>query len=164
MLVLSRERHEEICIGDDIVVAIVQILGNRVRVGVDAPPEVPVHRREVYDAIQRDGAKRPAPDTSGLLNQLKSFRLAGAATLYDVNEGRKCDPVSVDGLIALIERLERVKVAARTALDICRTEVKSIVDHSVRSPVVKAGADQFAAAWRDLKEAVEAAEAEEPGN
>ena len=105
MLVLSRRCDEEICIGDDIVVAIVRILGNKVCVGIDAPANVPVHRREVYAAIQRDKAKRPAPDTADLLNLLKSFRLAGASTLYDVNEGRRCDPVPVDGLIELIERL-----------------------------------------------------------
>ena len=53
MLVLSRHRDESIMIGDDVVVTIVDIRGDKVRLGVEAPREVPVHRREVYDAIKR---------------------------------------------------------------------------------------------------------------
>lgn len=54
MLVLSRQRDEAIVIGDNIVVTIVDIRGDKVRLGIDSPPEVPVHRREVYEAIQRE--------------------------------------------------------------------------------------------------------------
>ena len=54
MLVLSRQRDESICIGDNIVVTIVDIRGDKVRLGVEAPSEIPVHRQEVYDAIQRE--------------------------------------------------------------------------------------------------------------
>ena len=53
MLVLSRQRDESIIIGDHIVVTIVDIRGDKVRLGIEAPKEVPVHRREVYDAIKR---------------------------------------------------------------------------------------------------------------
>ena len=53
MLVLSRHRDESIVINGDIVITIVDIRGDKVRLGVEAPREVPVHRREVYDAIQR---------------------------------------------------------------------------------------------------------------
>ena len=53
MLVLSRMNNESIVIGDDIVITVVEIRGDKVRLGVDAPPEVPVHRREVYEAIRR---------------------------------------------------------------------------------------------------------------
>lgn len=52
MLVLSRKKMESIMIGD-IVVTVVEIRGERVRLAVSAPPEVKVHRREVYDAIKR---------------------------------------------------------------------------------------------------------------
>ena len=48
MLVLSRMNNESIVIGDDIVITVVEIRGDKVRLGVDAPREVPVHRREVY--------------------------------------------------------------------------------------------------------------------
>ena len=54
MLVLSRHRNESIIINDNIVVTVVEIRGDKVRLGVNAPKEIPVHRREVYDAIQRD--------------------------------------------------------------------------------------------------------------
>ncbi|MBN2476192.1 MAG: carbon storage regulator CsrA [Pirellulales bacterium] len=54
MLVLSRQRDESIVIGDNVVVTIVDIRGDKVRLGIDAPGEIPVHRREVYDAIQRE--------------------------------------------------------------------------------------------------------------
>lgn len=57
MLVLSRHRDESIMIGDDIVVTIVDIRGDKVRLGIDAPTHVPVHRQEVYEAIQRENRK-----------------------------------------------------------------------------------------------------------
>jgi carbon storage regulator len=52
MLVLSRKRNESIIINDNIVVTIVDIRGDRVRLGIEAPKHVTVHRREVYDAIK----------------------------------------------------------------------------------------------------------------
>ena len=54
MLVLSRQRDESIIIGDDIVITIVDIRGDKVRLGIEAPLEVPVHRQEVYDEIQKN--------------------------------------------------------------------------------------------------------------
>jgi carbon storage regulator len=54
MLVLSRHRDESIMIGDDIVITIVDIRGDKVRLGINAPQHVPVHRQEIYDAIQRE--------------------------------------------------------------------------------------------------------------
>tara|TARA_Y100000310_G_C20701199_1_gene830046 strand:- start:8727 stop:8906 length:180 start_codon:yes stop_codon:yes gene_type:complete len=53
MLVLSRQKDQIIKIGDDIEVSVVDIRGDKVRLGINAPNEVPVHRKEVYDAIQR---------------------------------------------------------------------------------------------------------------
>jgi carbon storage regulator len=54
MLILTRKRDEKIIIGDDIVISVVEIRGDKVRLGIDAPKETSVHRQEVYDAIQRD--------------------------------------------------------------------------------------------------------------
>jgi carbon storage regulator len=54
MLVLSRHRDESIMIGDDVVVTIVDIRGDKVRLGINAPQDIPVHRQEVYEAIQRE--------------------------------------------------------------------------------------------------------------
>ncbi len=53
MLILSRKKNESIVINDDITVTVVEIRGDKVRLGVEAPPDVPVHRREVYEAIRR---------------------------------------------------------------------------------------------------------------
>ncbi|MEX0936353.1 MAG: carbon storage regulator CsrA [Pirellulales bacterium] len=57
MLVLSRQRDESIMIGDNIVVTIVDIRGDKVRLGIEAPTEIPVHRQEVYEAIQRENRR-----------------------------------------------------------------------------------------------------------
>jgi carbon storage regulator len=57
MLVLSRHRDESIMIGDDVVVTIVDIRGDKVRLGIEAPQDIPVHRQEVYEAIQRENRK-----------------------------------------------------------------------------------------------------------
>jgi len=56
MLVLSRKKNESIVIINDITVVVVEIRGDKVRLGVEAPREVPIHRREVYDAIERSRA------------------------------------------------------------------------------------------------------------
>jgi len=53
MLVLSRKENESIVIGDDVFVVVVQIRRDKVRLGIEAPKEVTVHRREVYEAIKR---------------------------------------------------------------------------------------------------------------
>lgn len=56
-MVLSRQRGEVICIGDNIKITIVDIRGDKVRVGIEAPKELPVHRKEVYDIIRREEKK-----------------------------------------------------------------------------------------------------------
>jgi carbon storage regulator len=62
MLVLSRQRDESIMIGDDVEIIIVDVRGDKVRLGITAPKSIPVHRREIYDAIQREKAeKKNAP-------------------------------------------------------------------------------------------------------
>ncbi len=53
MLVLSRKKGESVIIRENIVVTVVDIRGDKVRLGIEAPKDVPVHRREVYDAIKR---------------------------------------------------------------------------------------------------------------
>jgi carbon storage regulator len=57
MLVLSRQRDESIMVGDNVQITIVDIRGDKVRLGIVAPAEIPVHRKEVYDAIQRENRK-----------------------------------------------------------------------------------------------------------
>lgn len=57
MLVLSRQRDESIMIGDNVVITVVDIRGDKVRLGIQAPGEIPVHRREVYEAIKRENRR-----------------------------------------------------------------------------------------------------------
>jgi carbon storage regulator len=65
MLVLSRHRDESIVIADNIVITVVEVRGDKVRLGIEAPKEIPVHRREVYDAIKREAARGKLPVASG---------------------------------------------------------------------------------------------------
>jgi len=62
MLVLSRKKCESIMIGDDIQICVVEIRGDKVRLGIEAPQEIPVHRLEVYEAIQRENNRRLEKD------------------------------------------------------------------------------------------------------
>jgi carbon storage regulator len=69
MLVLSRQRDETIMIGDNIEVTVVDIRGDKVRLGINAPKEISVHRKEVYDAIRRENreaAQMKPEDLSGI--------------------------------------------------------------------------------------------------
>jgi carbon storage regulator len=62
MLVLSRKRHEKIVIGGNIVVEVIDFDSRQVRLGVYAPPEVPVHRQEIADRIERERRGRDGQD------------------------------------------------------------------------------------------------------
>ena len=82
MLVLSRKKDESIVINNDITIVVVEIRGDKVRLGVEAPKEVPVHRQEVFEAIARgetvvdsvdtDAGKRLASDDSVVRDQPQS--------------------------------------------------------------------------------------------
>ncbi|MDO5565080.1 MAG: carbon storage regulator CsrA [Planctomycetia bacterium] len=61
MLVLSRYKDQSIYIGDDIVVTVVDVRGDRIRLGIEAPANVPVHRQEIYEAIKRDNGNFSGP-------------------------------------------------------------------------------------------------------
>ncbi len=64
MLVLSRKKNECIIINDHIVVTVVEIRGDKVRLGIEAPKDVSVHRREVYEAIQSQRSREGNSTTS----------------------------------------------------------------------------------------------------
>lgn len=66
MLVLSRQRDESIMIGDNVQITVVDIRGDKVRLGIIAPPEIAVHRKEVFDAIQRENRKAAGVSTEDL--------------------------------------------------------------------------------------------------
>ena len=74
MLVLSRQKNETIMIGDMIEITIVDVKGEKVRVGINAPIEIPVHRKEVYDAIKRENIEASAVDLSNLAHVAGMFK------------------------------------------------------------------------------------------
>ena len=63
MLVLSRKKNESIVIDDRIVITVVEVRGDKVRLGIEAPRDVPIHRSEVYEAIQRAEQESAAPQS-----------------------------------------------------------------------------------------------------
>ena len=65
MLVLSRKKNESIVINNDITIVVVEIRGDKVRLGIVAPKEVPVHRQEVFDAIHGKESAHGTPATIG---------------------------------------------------------------------------------------------------
>lgn len=69
MLVLFRKRDEGIMIGDDIEVVVVEIRGDKVRLGIKAPTTTPVHRTEVYEAIERENLRAAGLDPDDPANK-----------------------------------------------------------------------------------------------
>jgi carbon storage regulator len=90
MLVLSRHRDESIIIGDDIVITVVDIRGDKVRLGIAAPIEISVHRQEVYEAIQRENrqASRLDPQDARQLEHLNPVNPLNPPLRRDVRRPR----------------------------------------------------------------------------
>src|SRR5262249_16785383 len=82
MLVLSRQRDESIIIGDNIVITVVDIRGDKVRLGIQARTEIPVHRQEVYEAIQRENMRAQGldPDEAPVVSKFPNRRNSRPAT------------------------------------------------------------------------------------
>jgi carbon storage regulator len=74
MLVLSRQLDQTIMIGDDVELTVVDIRGDKVRIGIKAPPHVAVHRKEVYDAIRNENR-----EAAGFRGELPGVRPGGSA-------------------------------------------------------------------------------------
>jgi len=66
MLVMSRKKNEQIVINDVITIVVVEVRGDKVRIGVEAPKGTPVHRREVYDAIKRGETREPKGEAANV--------------------------------------------------------------------------------------------------
>lgn len=66
MLVLSRKKNERIVIGDNIVITVVEVRGDRVRLGIEAPQEVPIHRSEVHAEIRREEPQSEKDQTTSI--------------------------------------------------------------------------------------------------
>lgn len=94
MLVLSRKKNESIVINDDITIVVVEIRGDKVRLGVEAPKEVPVHRRETFDAINRDALR-----VQQILGEAKI-----AASLDECTKALEETKQNVDQAVSLIKQ------------------------------------------------------------
>ncbi len=80
MLVLSRQKDQTIMIGDNVEITVVDIRGDKVRLGITAPSEIPVHRKEVYDAIKqenREAANIKLEDITNLSDQSNNVAKPG---------------------------------------------------------------------------------------
>jgi carbon storage regulator len=99
MLVLSRQRDESIMIGDDVEITIVDVRGDKVRLGITAPKSIAVHRREIYDAIQREKAEKAqagpgqSPDGNGQLSPTPQQTPPAAPSVAASPEPKKSEKV-----------------------------------------------------------------------
>ena len=102
MLVLSRKKDECIVINNDITIVVVEIRGDKVRLGVEAPKEVPVHRREVFEAIARgEHAVAEPPRNSAPATDANSVPAACAAETSTVSPSSSAGGIVVSGTKAL---------------------------------------------------------------
>ena len=100
MLVLSRRKDEAIIIGDNIEITVVDIKGDQIRLGINAPRSVSVHRKEVYDAIQKENiaaAAPAAPATDNTLAGLAGMFARSAGTEKII--GKKKEPTTPSNVI-----------------------------------------------------------------
>lgn len=100
MLVLSRQRDETIMIGDAVEITIVDIRGDKVRLGINAPSQVAVHRKEVYEAIKaenRRAAEAQGAEFGALSSAVRPGRRAGLSPAGRVNGSHGTNGVSSNG-------------------------------------------------------------------
>ena len=85
MLILSRKRNEKIMIGDDISIMIVDIRGDQVQIGIDAPRSIPVHRHEIYEEIKNSTLRASESDAV----DMEAIRRKGKADKDDKDDKEK---------------------------------------------------------------------------
>ncbi|QGN58033.1 carbon storage regulator CsrA [Nostocoides sp. HKS02] len=102
MLVLSRRPYESFRIGHDVVITVLEVNGDKVRIGIDAPPQVQVHRQEIYDEVQRANADAAAASPSATTDLARAVRgatkgLPASAPASDADAASGADVVDGPG-------------------------------------------------------------------
>ncbi len=107
MLILTRRVGESLMIGDDVSITVLGIKGNQVRLGVNAPKEISVHREEIYQRIQQEKAKgqEEVPSCVGAAGDLHPTTLSSRAAIPDDGHGSYRDPHN--SAAAVTDRAER---------------------------------------------------------
>lgn len=92
MLVLSRKKNQSIVINGDITIVVVEIRGDKVRLGVEAPKEIPVHRKEVHEAIRREiEAGNKSNDVAASSDDVKHDGLSSGDSATAPDQEKKSD-------------------------------------------------------------------------
>ena len=89
MLVLSRQKDQTIMIGDNIEITVVDIRSDRVRLGISAPTQIPVHRKEVYEAIQRENKEAANVKLEDITQANKDVDAKGEDESHDGKKNKK---------------------------------------------------------------------------
>ena len=89
MLVLSRTCEETIMIGDDVEITVLDVRGDKVRLGIRAPARIPVHRKEVYVALQEENTRAAAADADSLKEALTLYQRRSAEASGQAETGRE---------------------------------------------------------------------------
>ena len=145
MLVLTRKSNQSIMIGDDIEVSVLSIMGEKVRIGIQAPRDIPVFRKEVYLEIQQENVAAGASARAEVDDALKRLSASTAPTRSAACRGETCARRGGDERAA-----QRVAVGARSARGLLRSPRR----RPLRSPRCSA-----ASAWLgDISTASEPAE------
>lgn len=77
MLALTRKAGERIVIGDNVVITIVDIKGDNIRIGIDAPRDVKIYRGEIYDSIVQENQQAAVPAKTEIMDVLKDLKVKG---------------------------------------------------------------------------------------
>lgn len=77
MLVLTRKPNQSIVIGDDIELTVLEVRGDQVRIGINAPREIPVHRKEIYEQIKQENMKASQTEPKSLEGAEDAFKQGG---------------------------------------------------------------------------------------
>ncbi len=89
MLVLSRRPNESIMIGDNIEIKVIEVKGEYVKIGINAPKSIPVHRKEIYDAIQRENIEAAKSSVADIKDLDEIFKKKQIETKDKKEEGKK---------------------------------------------------------------------------